>query len=142
MPATTSTWGHADFSSSHRLDGGVGVPVRDVEDERVDLGLDEGFGALEVVTADPDRGRDPQPALVVACGAGVAVGQCEVAERDQALDEVVCVDERQLLDPVRCQQAPGLSEVDPGRGGDEPFARCHQRVHAMGIRRLRAGRAP
>ena len=50
----------------HRLDRGVGVAVGDVEHERVHLGRDQRLGANEVVAADPDRGRDAEPAQAVA----------------------------------------------------------------------------
>ena len=53
----------------HRLDRGIGVAVRDVEHERVHLGGDQRLGADEVVAADPDRGRDAEPAEAVARGA-------------------------------------------------------------------------
>ena len=98
----------------HRLDRGVGMAVRDVEHERVDLGLDQRLRANEVVAADPDRGRDPQPAEPVARRAGVAVGEREVAERHEPRHPVVRVDERELLDAVRGQEAPCVLELDPG----------------------------
>ena len=61
------------------------MAVRDVEHERVHLGGDQRLGAHEVVAADPDRGRDPEAAEPVARRARVAVGEREVAERDEAL---------------------------------------------------------
>ncbi len=117
----------------HRLDRGIGVAVRDVEHERVDLGLDQRLRANQVVAADPDRGRDPQPAEVVARGAGVAVGEREVAERHEPRHSVVRVDERKLLDPVRGEQAPCVLELDPGPADDEPLSRGHQLVDALAV---------
>ena len=117
----------------HRLDRRVGVTVGDVEDERVDLGGDQRLGAVEVVAADPDRGRHAKAALAVARRARIAVGEREIAQRDEAGDPVVVVHERQLLDPVRGQEAPRLLELDPGRGGDEPLARRHQLVDALAV---------
>ena len=57
----------------HGLDRGVCVAVGDVEDERVDLGRDQLARAIEVVAADPDRGRDAEAAERVARGARVAL---------------------------------------------------------------------
>ena len=62
LPATTSTSGQALFSSRDGFDRSVGVAVGDVEHECVDLGRDELARPIEIVTADPDRGRDPEAA--------------------------------------------------------------------------------
>ena len=45
---------------------------------------------------------------------GIAVGEREVAEGDEPRDPVVAVDERELLDPVRGEQAARVLELDPG----------------------------
>ena len=115
----------------HRLDRGIGVTVGDVEHERVDLCGDQRLGANEVVAADPDRGSDAQPAEAVARRARVAVGEREIAERDEPRDPVVAVDERELLDPVRGEEAARVLELDPGLARDEPLARRHQLVDAL-----------
>ena len=69
-------------------------------------------GALEVVAADPDRGRHAEAAPGVARRARIPVGEREIAERDEARDPAVVVHERQLLDAVRGQQAPRVLERD------------------------------
>src|SRR4029079_209984 len=42
------------------------MPVRDVDDEDVDAGLDQLAGALEIVAGGADGGADAQPSLFVA----------------------------------------------------------------------------
>ena len=141
LPATTSTSGHAAFSSCTASIAASAWPCAMSSTSASTSASISASERIEVVAADPDRGRDPQPAEVVARGAGVAVGEREVAERDEPRHSVVRVDERELLDAVRGEEAPRLLELDPGCAGDEPLARRHQLVDAVGRRRPRACRA-
>ena len=107
------------------------MAVGDVEHERVHLGGDQRLRANEVVAADPDRGRDAEPAEAVARRAREAVGEREIAEGDEPRDPVVAVDERELLDPVRGEEAARVLELDPGLARDEPLAWRHQLVDTL-----------
>jgi hypothetical protein len=49
------------------------MSVRDIDDEHVHAGTKQLGGALQVVAAGADRGADPQPALRVSRGEGLAL---------------------------------------------------------------------
>ena len=116
-----------------RLDRGIGMPVRDVEDERVHLGRHELTRAIEIVASNPDRGRNPEATERVAGRARVAVRDPEIAERDETGHPAVAVHERELLDPASGQQPPCLVEGDPGRSDDQAVARRHQCLDVVAV---------
>ena len=101
-----------------------------VDDDHVDLGGDEGGGALERVGADTDGGADPQPPALVLRGERVALALLDVLDRDQAAQAPVVVDDRQLLDLVAAEQQLGFGERRADRCGDQVLAR-HQLARAL-----------
>ena len=88
----------------------VRVAVRRVDDERVDLGVDEGRGALEGVGPDADGGGDAQAAALVLRRERVRLALGDVLDGDQALEATLEVDDRQLLDPVAAEDRLRLLE--------------------------------
>ena len=94
----------------HHLDDAARVAVRGVDDEHVDLGGDEGGGALERVGADADGGADAQPPALVLRRERVALALLDVLDRDQAAQPPGRVDDRQLLDLVPPEQQLRLGE--------------------------------
>ena len=134
LPAIDLELARQALDPRDHLDHAARVAVRRVDDEHVDAGRDQRLGALARVRADADRGADAQPARRVLGRARELDPLLDVLDRDQALEDAVRVDDRQLLDPVAVQQLLGLVERRPDRRGDEA-ARRHQRRD-----RLRRGR--
>ena len=60
------------------------VPVRGVDDDHVDAGVDQRHGPLVRVLADADRGADPQPARPRPWSRGNFLALGEVLDGDQA----------------------------------------------------------
>ena len=92
------------------------MAVRRVDDDHIDLGRDEGGGALERVRPDSDGGPDPQSPPLVLGGERVALTLLDVLDRDQAAQAPGRVDDRKLLDLVATEQQlwPSASVVPTG----------------------------
>src|SRR4029450_11703032 len=86
----------------------TGVPVRGVDDDDVDVGVDQELGAQEALLAHGGRRGGAQAALLVLAGAGELVGLLDVLDRDQADAAIGVVDDQQLLDTVLVQEPLGL----------------------------------
>ena len=95
------------------------MPVRGVDDEHVDAGIDQRLRALDRVGADADRGADAQAALRVLRRLRELDALLDVLDRDQARDAPVGVDDRQLLDAMPVQQLLCFAQRRADRRGDE-----------------------
>ena len=80
------------------------MPVRGVDDEYVDAGLDQQHRPLPGVAEETDRRADHEPALRVLGGHRELLALHEVLDRDEAGEPAVLVDQRQLLDLVPAQE--------------------------------------
>ena len=69
LPATTGTFGSSDRTAREGLEHPLLVAVGGVDDQAVDAGRQQTPGLLGDVAVDADRGRDPQPAVLVEGGA-------------------------------------------------------------------------
>ena len=98
-----------------------GMAVRGIDDQHVHAGVEQGFGPFQPGVADPGRRCNPQPALFVLAGVGMALGLVHILDRDQAGADAVLVHHQQLLDPVLVQQALGFGPVDRFGHGDQIF---------------------
>jgi hypothetical protein len=95
------------------------VRVRGVEDQEIDLGADQGRGALQEVARGADGRADAQPAELVLAGHRVLDGLLDVLDRDQTLEVAAAVDHQDLLDPVLVEEQLGLLEGGPLGHGDQ-----------------------
>ena len=111
------------LQAAHDVEHALRVAVGRVDDERVDLCLDQGGGALERVRPDPDGSGDTQASPLVLRRERIRLTLGDVLDRDQPLEAPFEVDDRQLLDPVPAEDCLRLLERRPDRGRDEPFAR-------------------
>ena len=128
------------------------MPVRDVDDDDVDLGAEEFGGALEIVALRADRRADAQPAVRVAGGKRKLPLRDEILGGDQSAQRAVGIEQRKLLDLVRphrlfCLRVSGspVCAISRSRGvirdatvpdwSDEPqVARRQQALHpALGV---------
>ena len=90
-----------------------GMAVRGVDDEAVDAGRHQQFGALETLVADRGRRGDAQAPVGVLGGVGMGGRLLDILDRDEADAFCVLVDDDQLLDPVVMQQAARLVGATP-----------------------------
>ena len=95
------------------------MTVGGVDDEDVDARLGEEACTFVGVAVEADGGTDPQAAFVVLRGQGVFLGLDEVLDGDEAADDVVLIDQRQLLDLVLGEEFEGLLRRDAVGGGDQ-----------------------
>ncbi len=86
--------------------------MRGVDDNEIDAGIDQPFGAFEAALADRGRGRDTQPALRILAGQGMGDRLFHVLHRDQADAAVLIVDHQQFFDAVLVQHPLGLVLAD------------------------------
>ena len=99
------------------------MAVGGVDDEDVGSRLGEHSRALVGVTVETDGGTDAQAAFVVLGGQRIFLGLDEVLDGDEALDDVVVIDEGQLLDLVFGEQLEGLLGSHADRRGDQRHLR-------------------
>jgi hypothetical protein len=105
--------------SGRGVEHAAAVGVRGVEHEEIDLGLDQGRGALQVVAVGADRRAHAQPPELVLAGARVLDRLLDVLDRDQPLEVAVPVDDQHLLDAVLVELGLGLLQGRPLRDGDQ-----------------------
>ena len=134
LPAITCTRLESFFTFAHRFEHALGVAVRGIDDDEVDLGIDQPLGAGEAGIADAGRGGDAQPALVVLGGVRVEAALFDVLDGDQPDAAVVVVDDEQLLDAVLVEEPLGFLRVDGLADRDQVFA-----SHQLGDRLRRIG---
>src|SRR5688572_19387076 len=99
------------------VDDVLGMPVGGVDDEEVDVRLEEGLGAFEVV--DADGGADAKAAAGVLAGVGELDLLVEVLHREKAAEVEVGVDEEELLDLALVEEAFGALDGGAGGRGEE-----------------------
>ena len=95
------------------------MAVRRIDDQHVDTSVDEGACALPRVRADPDRGADAQPSLLVFRRLRELDPLLDVLDGDQPLQHSVRVDDRELLDLVAMEDRLCLREGRADRGRHE-----------------------
>ena len=117
----------------HRVEHGLGVPVRGVDDDDVDAGLDQPLGALLRVAADADRGADAQPAVPVLAGVRVLEVLLDVLDGDQPDEPPLAVDDGQLLDAVAVQDVLGLLEGHLAADRDQVLPGHEQRDRPLEV---------
>ena len=75
--------------------------------------------ALQEIAGRADRRTHPQPPLIVLGGAGIFQFLLDVLDRDQALQDVLVVDDQQLFHAVLVQNFFRLLERRSHRHGDQ-----------------------
>ncbi len=104
----------------------VGVTVRGVHHQHVDLRIHERRRPLERVVPDPDRRPDPEPALVVLRRVRVLDPLRDVLDGDEPLEPPLGVDHRELLDLVAVEDLARLVQRRPD-GRSHEVAGRHER---------------
>src|SRR5690606_6431240 len=84
------------------------VPVRGVDDDDVDAGLDQQRDALVGVVARADGRTDAKPAVLVLARVRIVPGLLEVFRGDHPAQPEAIIDDGDLLDPVAVQQRQHL----------------------------------
>ena len=95
------------------LEDQLGMAVRGVDDEAVDAGRHQQFGALEPLVADRGGGGDAQAPVDVLGRIGMRRRLLDVLDRDQPDAALRIVDDHQFLDAVQMQEPAGLLVVHP-----------------------------
>ena len=106
------------------------MPVRRVDDDEIDAGVDQGFAAGVAGFADTGGGGDPQPALLVLASVGIGDGFLNVLHRDQADAPIVAIDHQKLFDPMLMQKPFCFVLADTLAHRDEPIL-GHQLGHFL-----------
>src|SRR3546814_5070699 len=103
---------------------------RGIDDQQVDTGLDQAFGAFEAVIADTDGGGGAQATLGILRGVRIELRLLDVLDGDEADAMTLRIHHQQFFDAMRVEQALGLALLDIVVDGDEVFPR-HQFVDAL-----------
>ena len=119
LPATTCTAFDSRLMRVTASSTDARMAVRGVDDDEIDAGLDQPFGALEALVADGGRRRHAQPPLLVLAGVGIGDRLLDVLDRDQPDAAILRIDHQELLDAVLVQEALGLLLIDALAHGDE-----------------------
>jgi hypothetical protein len=99
-----------------------------VDHQHVDADLEQGFGALNAVSARAERGAYAQPSALVFVGERVAIGLQQIFDGDQP-DQLAVVDDQQFFDAMLVQQLARFVLAAAGRDGDQ-LGR-HQRADGL-----------
>ncbi len=111
LPAATGTAGPHRTHRGQRVEHALLVPVRGVDDEQVDAGVEQCGRLPGDVAVHPDRGRDAQPARGV--DRGTVDRRAQRAHPGQDADEhPVGVDDRRELAARRVEQFEGVLRLD------------------------------
>ena len=81
------------------------MTVRGIDDQHVETGGEQRFGALDAVAAGTGRRSHAQTAMLVLAGHRIALRLLDVLDGDQADAAIGLVDDEQLLDAMLVQQA-------------------------------------
>ncbi len=84
------------------------VPVRGIDDDAVDPGVDQQQRAIVAPVADGRGGGDAQAPVGILAGVRVQRRLLDVLDGEQADAAIVVVDDEQLFEPVMVQQPPCL----------------------------------
>src|SRR4051812_15623656 len=95
------------------------MPVRGIDDENVDAGIDERAGALPGIVAHAHGGTHAQATLLILCRFRELDPLLDVLHRDQPRQPSLGVDDRKLLDLVAVQDCLRLGERRSLGRGDE-----------------------
>ena len=107
------------LDAGHGIEHVARVAVRGVDDDQIDAGRDQRFGACEAFVADRGGCGDTQPALLVLAGVRIGDRLLHVLDSNQTDAAVLVIHHQQLLDAVLMQQALGLVLTDALAHGDE-----------------------
>ena len=110
---------------SGRLQHTVAVPVGGIDHENVNTRLNERAGAIEIVTACPNRGGHPQAPVPVLVGIGELPTLVNILDGNETLEQKVFIDDGQFLDAMSTQDLLGLIERCANRRGNEIVGRHH-----------------
>ncbi len=128
------------LDAGDRIENALRMAVRGIDDDQVDAGFDQTLGALEAIIADADGGGGAKTALRILGGVGVQLRLLDVLDGDEADAAAVAVDDQQLFDAVRVQQALGLLLVDVFLDRDRGFPASSARRSSGSDRRRSARR--
>src|SRR6476469_3553714 len=95
------------------------MPVRRIDDEHVDAGVNERARALPRVGADAHCGADAQASLLVLRRLRKLDALLDVLDGDKTLEPSLRIDDRKLLDLVAMQDRLRLGERRSLGRGDE-----------------------
>ena len=98
------------------------MAVRRVDDEHVDVGGDEGLGALDRVAPRAHRGAAAQASERILRRARIFHRLLNVFDRDQALQPELTIDDEQLLDLVLMKNFASRIERRPDRHRNQMLA--------------------
>jgi hypothetical protein len=99
------------------------VPVRGVDHQHVDAGVDQRARTAQEVATRSHRRRHAQAPVPVLVGRRVLPPLVDVLDRDQPAQRARVVDHRQLLDAMTAHDCLRLIQRRAGRGGHQPLAR-------------------
>jgi hypothetical protein len=97
------------------------VSVGSIYNQTIHPGFNEFIGAFAIVSRGSNRGGDAQTSQIVFRRRGILNGLLDIFYGDQALDALVAVDNKELLDPMFLEDRLGLFEC--GAHGN-----CDQRL--------------
>ena len=90
------------------IEHGLRMAMGGVDDDAVDAGVDQQFGALIALVADGRGGGDAQASLGVLAGQRMQRRLLHILDRDEADAAEILVDDEQLFEPVLVQKAARL----------------------------------
>src|SRR5690349_4792259 len=105
--------------AGHRVEDPLAMAMRRVHDDDVAPGIDQRLRAGAGIGCPAHGSRDAQPAMLVLVGVGVLPAFEDVLDGDQALEEALLIDDRQLFDAVFRENALGFIERCADRRRDQ-----------------------
>ena len=88
------------------------MTVRGIDDQNVETGGEQRFGALDALAAGPGRRSDPQTAMLILAGRRIALRFLDVLDGYQTDASIGFVDDKQFLDAMLVQEALGVFAGD------------------------------
>ena len=105
--------------------------MRGIDDQNVDAGGNQRFGALVGVGAGPERRADAQLTELVLAGIRVLGRFQDVLDRDESLELELVVHNENTLEPVAMHEALGVLELGALGDGDQLVALGHDIGHRL-----------
>ena len=88
----------------HALDHALGMTMRGIDHDDIDLGIDQGFYPFFGIRSGTHRGTDPQAPLVILAGQRVNRRLGDILDRDHALQLKPVIHHQQAFDAMTMQQ--------------------------------------
>src|SRR5438270_3761260 len=86
----------------------VGMTVCGIDNQNVETGCEQRFGALDALAAGAGRRSDPETAMLILAGRRISLRFLDVLDGYQADAPIGFVDDKQLLDAMLVQEAFGV----------------------------------